>query len=392
MSKSTVTKLVTSHELQNGNGYPAPMTTATGRIANESDRRLRKGCLWWVGRIALGVVALFLVAAIAGAAYQAKASSRDRSLFAPPGELVDIGDYRLHLHCLGSGGPTVVLESGAGGIWLDWDLVQDSIAQVTKACSYDRAGFGWSDGANQPQAPERVASDLRVLLERAGVETPYVLVGHSVGGIYVRSFANQFTLDVVGMVLVESSHENQGTRMPAEMAEVDAGLMRLLGICRAVAPFGIMRLLNVAESFTSGLPFPDEKKQAYVATMNRTGYCRSLTDEYAAADDATRQPGRPTTLGDLPLAVITAGPRQPTDGAVAEVSEVQARADSTWRVLQAELFGLSTNAVHVIADESGHYVQFDQPEVVIDAIRQIVTSIRGSGPAVLDREAVYRPR
>jgi pimeloyl-ACP methyl ester carboxylesterase len=322
------------------------------------------------------MVVLILIGALAGVVYQAIASSRDRGRYGPPGTLVDVGAYRLHIHCVGSGDPTVILEAGAGGNWLDWSLVQESIAEFTRVCSYDRAGFGWSEGNNQPLAAQRVAADLNTLLTNASVDPPYALVGHSVGGIYVRSFARQYPQGVAGMVLVESSHESQGSRMPAELTSVDPALLRLLSICRAVAPFGLMRLLNVAESFTTGLPFSDEHKRAYVATMNRTGYCSSVANEYEAADRSTKQQDPPGPLGDMPLFVISAGPQLLTDSSTTDADEVQTRADSIWRILQTDLAELSTNSTHIFADESGHYVQYDQPEVVIAAIRQVVDAVR----------------
>ena len=135
------------------------------------------------------------------------------------------------------------------GISLDWSFVHVEIATFTRVCTYDRAGLGWSDPVNSPLQSSQVAVSLNTLLNNAGVQGPYVLVGHSIGGIHVRSFASQYPHDVAGIILVDSSHENQNHRFPTELVEVDDPTTSLLKICRFVAPFGLMRLLNIAESY-----------------------------------------------------------------------------------------------------------------------------------------------
>ena len=142
---------------------------------------------------------------IIGAVYQSLATSRDRELYPPPGQLVDVGGYRLHVYCIGEGSPTVVLEAGSGGKGvIAWSLVQERMAITTRVCSYDRAGLGWSDPdpTDQPRPSLRVAQSLYTLLHNAGIDGPYVLVGHSSGGLHVRSFASQYPEEVVGMVLL----------------------------------------------------------------------------------------------------------------------------------------------------------------------------------------------
>ncbi len=314
------------------------------------------------------VSGLLLVLALVGAAYQAIAQSRDRNRHPPMGQLVEVGGVRLHLHCVGTGDPTVVLEAGLGGSHLDWTLVQDSIGAFTRVCAYDRPGLGWSGAVSGPLRADSVAALLHGLLTNAGVNGPYVLVGQSIGGVYVRSFAARYPDDVVGMVLVESAHEEQGNRMP-ETAGSDAGLSRLLAVCRVTAPLGLMRLLNIAEGFTSGLPFPEAKRRAVVAVMNRTRYCRSLANEIAAADRDTRQPRVVTSLGERPLVVLTAAQSIEDDSAA---TELERRAADVWRSLQLELTALSSNAQQIVVEDSGHQMQWDRPAAVVDAVRLVV--------------------
>jgi pimeloyl-ACP methyl ester carboxylesterase len=293
-----------------------------------------------------------------GALYQSMATARDAEDYAPLGELVDVGGHRLHIHCTGAGSPTVVFEAGAGGGALDWTFVQNEVATFTRTCSYDRVGLGWSDWNEGRQGSRAVAEDLHTLLANAATPGPYVLVGHSLGGIHVRTFAQLYPADVVGMALVESAHENQSIRM-GEMAQADPGLTRLLTICRLVAPFGVFRLFKVANTFTTGIPFTEHQRAAMVATMNRTGFCRGVAAEFAHGAVETSRPDPPIPLGDLPLVVLTAG---------------ESTSDSIWNELQVELTRLSTNSVHLTADSSGHYIQLFQPSAVIEAVRRLTAN------------------
>jgi pimeloyl-ACP methyl ester carboxylesterase len=127
---------------------------------------------------------------------------------APPGVLVDIGGYRLHLHCSGSGSPVVLLEAGAGDFSSDWSLVQPAVSQVTRVCSYDRAGYAWSDAGPLPRTIRQVTSELHAMIGAAGLPAPLVLVGHSLGGLYARAFAAAHPDQVAGVVLIDAAHED----------------------------------------------------------------------------------------------------------------------------------------------------------------------------------------
>ena len=243
-------------------------------------RRMQRPWLRWLRRLAALSAALAFLMVVVGAAFQARASASDRKRYPPAGTLVEVGDRRLHLHCVGEGSPTVIFEAGAGGGVLDWTLVQAAVGEFTRACAYDRAGLGWSDPVDRPRRSPQVAEELHTLLNNAQVDGPLVLVGHSLGGIYVRSFADRWPHRVAGMVLLESAHENQATRMPPEVAESQEGLMRFLAICRIVAPLGIIRIADVAGGYTVGLPFNEDQRKAVIAVMNRSGYCAGLANEW----------------------------------------------------------------------------------------------------------------
>ena len=176
----------------------------------------------WIRYLLMGFLSLLIALAFAGALYEGIESHRDRRLYHPPGRLVDIGGYRLHLYCVGQGSPTVILEAGGGNPWLSWYKVQPKVAAFTRVCAYDRAGLGWSDPSPRPRTAKVIAEELHTLLQNGGVTGPFVLVGHSLGGMDARMFANQYPSEVVGMVLVDSSHPDQENRFPPEAKKLAA--------------------------------------------------------------------------------------------------------------------------------------------------------------------------
>jgi pimeloyl-ACP methyl ester carboxylesterase len=143
------------------------------------------------------LIALIVVLAAGGATYEAIKAAGDATRYPARGQLVDLGGNRMHIHCVGQGSPTVVLDAGLGGFSLDWNLVQPELAATTRVCAYDRAGYGWSDPSPQPRTPRQIADELHTLLFTAGVKGPYVLVGHSAAGKHVRLYADLYPQEVV---------------------------------------------------------------------------------------------------------------------------------------------------------------------------------------------------
>jgi hypothetical protein len=152
----------------------------------------------WTGIVLLGLVALIMWLAASGAAYEAIMAAGDDERYPARGQRVDVGGYRLHIHCLGEGSPTVVLDAGLGGFSLDWSLVQPELAATTRVCTYDRAGYGWSDPGPQSRTPGQIVEELHTLLLNADIEGPYVLAGHSAAGKPVRLYADRYPHDAVG--------------------------------------------------------------------------------------------------------------------------------------------------------------------------------------------------
>src|SRR5947209_14532237 len=200
-------------------------------------RTIVRRLLRFLGILSLTLVGLLLL----GLLSQAIASAVDASHYPPPGKLVDIGGYRLHINCTGTGSPTVILDAGLGSTSLDWSKVQPGVARFTRVCSYDRAGYGWSDSGPGPRTSQQIVKELHLLLVHAQINGPYVLVGHSVGGLNMRLYAYRYPQEVAGMVLLDSTSEHQfaqfGTYPLYLLPQQVSSWEHELKLCRGVAPF-----------------------------------------------------------------------------------------------------------------------------------------------------------
>jgi pimeloyl-ACP methyl ester carboxylesterase len=307
---------------------------------------------------------LILIFILAGLAYTAGLSARSRLAREnpPPGQLTDVGGYDMHIYCTGQGSPTVILEAGLNDFFVSWSKVQPEIAGLTRVCSYDRAGLGWSEASPHPRTSEVMVDELHSLLVTSRIEGPYILVGHSFGGIIMRQFAQQFPEEVSGLVLVDSAHEQQVLRLPSlsDTAEQFAAQFRTLS---RMSSLGLMAL---SPATIPNRGFPDEAYRQYQAVLATTGYFDGAIAESAAFyAGALEFPG---SLGDVPLVVLSHG--------LADDGQVQF--EQEWTGMQEELAGLSSNSRQVIAEKSGHYIQLDQPDLVIEAILEIAGFNAGS--------------
>lgn len=296
----------------------------------------------WATRIVAGIFCLVVVALALGTTYQAIAGDVDETRYKPPGRLVDIGGRNLHLYCTGHESPTVILEAGLGWGLGTWREVQPKVTETTEVCSYDRAGYGWSDVGPSPRTSSQVSSDLHILLQKAGVHAPLVLVGHSLGGLYVQHYAATYPAEACGMVLVESSHEEQGNDPPPSRLFLLA--MKGLGAT------GLARLV---------FRYGDSSMNA-VYSSNKT-YATPFEELAVVATSADELRNARLSLGNKPLIVLTAG---------------RSDSDESWHRMQLDLLTRSSNSKRIVVENSGHMIQNDQPDVVIAAIRAVVEKCR----------------
>jgi pimeloyl-ACP methyl ester carboxylesterase len=314
--------------------------------------------------IVRSLILLVLVIATAGFFYENISEARDRRFNPMPGQLVDVGGYKMHIDCIGQGSPTVILDSGLGDSYISWHKVQPQIAQFVRVCSYDRAGLGYSDSGPHPRTSKDIAGELRTLLHNAGIAPPYILVGHSMGGYDVRLYASLYRGEVAGMVLVDSSHPEQRKRLPPALNDLDASWLREQEFLEFTLPFGIPRLLGFCDT--------DVKARAAECNFHSA---REAVAEMKTFPVSVAQTAATGSLGNMPLAVISHDPDKPQPDLPEDLVKP---INSAWQQMQEELSHLSTAGTHVIARNSGHYIQIDRPEVVIEAVRTVVDQARQS--------------
>jgi pimeloyl-ACP methyl ester carboxylesterase len=307
----------------------------------------------------LGVLAL----ASFGALAQNVAVQREARLMAAPGRLVDIGGRRLHLDCTGTGSPTVVLENGLAGRSPLWARISAATGGTTRVCAYDRAGTGWSDSAPGPRDSVAVAADLHRLLAVAGERGPYVLAGHSTGGVYAMTYAARHPEQVAGLVLLDSASPRQFDVLPDYAGQYPM-LTRLYAVRPILARLGVGRL--VPDLSASEVPGRAGTQAGILAIRPRDA--RAARDEVATYPWAFAQAQALTTLGDKPLVVVSAsGTLAGTRG---------------WSVAQQQLAALSANSSRrtVQGSHTGLLDHTGSFEEVVEAIAEVVHAVRTGTP------------
>lgn len=300
--------------------------------------------IYHIGGAFLAIVAIFLF-------YQNIATKIDNRRYPPLGELIDVGGYKLHIHSIGKGEPTVVLDAGLSGTSIGWALVQSEVSKFTRVCSYDRAGYAWSDESPCKRTSLDLAKELHTLLHKANVPGPYILVGHSFGGCNVLMFSDLYPDETLGVVLVDSVHEDmlqEQTFVPSKIG----WLLSVMGIKRLQGPSSA-----IVQMFA---PFPERIRSMYIAQMNKTSYAKTVSREMQALNESLSQLSkRKVHLQEKPLFVITAG------------KFTDPHEEKKWISHQKKLLLKSNHSKQIIADQSDHMINHHQPEVIVEAIREI---------------------
>ena len=326
-----------------------------------------------IGIALLGLVVALLVLAVAGAIYQAIATERAERAYPPPGEMVDVGGYSLHINCVGRGSPTVVLDAGSGLFSAQWVRVQRQVSDTTRVCAYDRAGMGWSEMGPDPRDARRITGELHALLEGAGIEGPCVLVGHSFGGMYMQTYAARYPDEVAGVALVDSStgpdqfgqrSEARDSHEPQEQSMALVPRLAQFGVS-LLARLGVVRLLSELDPAPPELP---QKQRAQIDALAPSTREVSASAGEVLAPTQTLRVGSQGSLGDKPLAVITAGTQEPE-----------------WLDMQDKLAALSSDSIHRVVKGATHtsllYERSDS-QATSAAIVEVVSAARNDRPLV----------
>lgn len=316
-------------------------------------------------RIGLGLLVLPIIFALLGYFYQTVATAMDQRRFPPPGQLVDVGGYKMHIYCTGKGSPTVILDSANMGTVSNWAWIQPEIAKVTHVCAYDRADLGWSDLSPEPNGTRQNAEALHTLLDKANVPAPYMLVGHSFGGLYVRMYAEMYPDEVVGMVLIEGTLPEGLKELGKTDVMPNAPDESMIDMTPFISQLGILRLLGFPAT-DPDLPEPQRSElRAYLVS---TKLAESIKRQYHLFPDLLAQV-RPLygtgSLGDLPLAVVLGSEG---DGGIEE-----------WHHLFSEQAALSTNNMTFIVEGANHISLIDRREDAMQtsmAILNVVNAVR----------------
>jgi len=325
-------------------------------------------------RITFAVIGLAALFFFALAALNCVASARARAKYPPLGNLYTVEGRAMHLYCMGAGSPTLVLEAGGGDDVLYWQTVQPELAKITRVCSYDRAGLGWSEPQVGPRDAEAIVRQLHTLLDQARVARPIVLAGASVGGYYVREYAREYPAELAGLAFLDASSPHQIDELPGGRAWFDAerlrrpravkwdrlkiwsGWNRLLGRCKADVP-------KVQENLQA----------AYDAEECRPGFVGGDVGEFTEFEHQGDQAGRMTSVADLPVLVLSQDPDRSKTGWTADAIAAQ----PIWFREQEKLKALSTHSWRVIARSASHHVHHDRPEVVVREMDRLISYIRG---------------
>ena len=333
----------------------------------------RRGVLKGLLRGLAALLGLAILLSVVGIIYQSRASAADRARYTAPGEFVKVDGRQMHLHCQGEGSPTVILDAGQGSWSIAWSDVAPELARRTRVCTYDRAGYGWSEAADDERTPQAIADDLKALLDAAEVPSPYIITGFSYTGLSSRLFAAQNPAEVAGMVLVDPATEFDNELMDEELMRQQrsaVGIFQALGLA---ARMGLVRLLDPHEMAPYAPFIPENAAQPdiYYSFISEPQWWQTSQKEFVArlSDETLAYVRDNGKIRDIPLVIIGAEMvrGEGRDG-------FEAYTEAHLKRLE-ELAGRSSQGIFMLAENSSHEVPRDRPEVVIEAVQQVIENL-----------------
>lgn len=343
---------------------------ASGQTRILPKRRLGRG---W--RVVVWVLASLSLLLGTGAVYQIVRTAVDRSTYTPPGQLIDVGGYKMHLYCTGEGSPTVILDHVGAANSAQWALIQPVVAAQTRVCAYDRAGFGWSEPSPDPQDAAHNAQQVHTLLAKAGITGPFVFVGHSFGGNVARVFAATYPEATVGLVLVDPGKSFHRPGVPEDIDALwqteDNGFMMAAPVLSRI---GLLRLASDLGAMPGHGDLPSPQAEAFDALQVTTqSYATLKSQQLAMYETSAQVLAAEAQLGNLPLIVLSAGlPEGSRDRQV-------------WTDINTTIAARSANGVHRVvagADHMGLALKQEYASVTATAVLEMVAAVRGEQPLV----------
>lgn len=339
------------------------------------DSRKVKGRTWRiVRRMGAGLAVILVLLGITGATWNALAIRHYRNSFPAPGKLYSVNGYTMHLYCTGEGSPVVVLESGLGEDFTVWGKIQPALSKTTRTCSYDRAGFGWSQARPEVRDAQNTAAELHALLQQAGITDPVVLMGHSAGGLYIRSYAAQFPSDVAGLIFVDATTPLPLPQPPV-LATLDTHSKAEFAMVMTTIDLGIARAAGLCTSIPSGLDaYAGWIKANTCVPSQVVAYTKAYTGLFAARTQAAHT--RP--FGDLPILIFSQDPHIAMPAfLVNKISPADWLMGTSNHNNDQEAFKkLSSRSRRIIAQGSGHYIQYDRPDLLNREVPLFIQQIR----------------
>jgi len=334
----------------------------------------RTGCITHILRTLLWILLILALLLAGGFSYQRIELAQTRERFPAPGKLVDVGGHLMHMYCTGSGSPTVVIDAGNGSFSIEWTPIQQEVSQTTRVCTYDRSGYGWSEAGPNPRDGRQVVSELHDLLQAAEESGPFLLVGHSLGGIHVRLFAAQYPDEVAGLILIDTAYPLTMTPEFEMQMQSSIGFYQAMNLMTSTGLLRILGPLGGEDSMpATARKLPVELQEKYLNLLLDPNQYTTAISEMTQLPQTFQQTSQllkgNQPFGDLPLIVITAG--QTSAPGSTPFSEQYTPIPESQIQNQLELAGQSSRGEHRILNESSHSVHLDAPAEVVKAIRDL---------------------